>query len=168
MHRCGPFRLDSTVNASRLLLPCELRKDPDGGAGSDGTRKNWRRDLVEGLARAATQFPSEQASAAGLRMAGPIVDTLDRLAKGASGYYLWPPFIALGHPTFADCPSGCPPKCKHLHMPAFLLSLHRLCPLFCLRLVNEEVYSCCSWAIGQGEARCCGAAGVSGLLVTVP
>ena len=40
---------------------------------------------MEGLARAASQLPSEQASAAALHIVGPIVDALDRLATGISG-----------------------------------------------------------------------------------
>ena len=87
------------------------RTHPHGAAGSDGTRKNWRRDVVEGLARAASQLPSEQASAAGLRIAGPIVDTLDRLATGVSGNRARGPSVALRDPVSADCHSGCP--CIH-------------------------------------------------------
>ena len=120
------------------LLSLENRAD--GGAGSDGTRKNWRRDLVEGLARAATRLPSEQASAAGLRMAGPLVDTLARLASGVSDLPAPAPFIAPQSSRFTDCPSCCPRTHKSLHVPAFLLYLHRLCLINRgrLRLVNSN------------------------------
>ena len=75
----------SVFQGCLCLFLCTRRINGHGAAGSDGTSKNWRRDLVEGLARAASQLPYEQASAAALRIVGPIVDTLDRLATGVSG-----------------------------------------------------------------------------------
>ena len=47
-----------------------------------GAKRSWRREVVEGLARAACSLPADQASAAGLQIANPIVAWLDSLASG--------------------------------------------------------------------------------------
>ena len=51
-------------------------------AGSMGAKSSWRREVVEGLARAACNLPADLASAAGLQIAGPIIAPLDSLASG--------------------------------------------------------------------------------------
>ena len=47
-----------------------------------GPNSSWRREVVEGLARAACNLPADLASAAGLQIARPIVASLDSLASG--------------------------------------------------------------------------------------
>ena len=47
-----------------------------------GPKIRWRKEVVEGLARAACNLPADKASAAGLQIASPIVARLDSTASG--------------------------------------------------------------------------------------
>ncbi len=74
-----PHKADLQHESSLLALPSH---DTPCQAGSIGAKRRWRKEVVEGLARAACNLPADQASAAGLQIASPIVARLDSTASG--------------------------------------------------------------------------------------